>query len=385
MKKIKEPIIIVIIIVIVVSSLLLISRIFIPKWINKNEGSITYIMRGLYSEKKNSMDVMFMGNSQIYSGVNPMELWNDYGVSSYVYASPGQRSSTTYYMLKEALEYQHPKVIVMNVENLFYKTTGAKTAARKVFDNMRWDKVKVEAIMDKSYQNTPGDVISYMFPLLWYHFRYKELKLEDFNLSLAKIHHPYKGYSLHSEINPKVKDLDYMEVTDDKAEFNPKGQEYLEKIIDICNKENIKIVLVQVPAGDFWNYPMHKTMSEYAKQKNLTFIDMNLMLDELKFDWNTDTYDKGTHLNIYGSDKVTSFLGEYLTKNYALVNHKFDKNYSDWNTQYKDYLKGREEDINRTNKGIIKSSSNSFYNFNERGKNIHEKHRRNKVQYREKK
>ena len=47
---------------------------------------------------------------------------------------------------------------------------------------------------------------------------------------------------------------------------------------------------------------------EYAKDNSLTYIDMNLMLDELGIDWSLDSLDKGDHLNLSGAYKFQIIL-----------------------------------------------------------------------------
>jgi hypothetical protein len=46
-------------------------------------------------------------------------------------------------------------------------------------------------------------------------------------------------------------------------------------------------------------------------------------------------YNNG-HLNLWGSNKVTKHLGEFLREKYGLKDHKGDKDYEQWN---KDYLR----------------------------------------------
>ena len=58
-------------------------KVFIPKWITVKDNRITYIVKGFYEEPKNSLDVIFMGNSDVYRGISPITLWDEYGIASY--------------------------------------------------------------------------------------------------------------------------------------------------------------------------------------------------------------------------------------------------------------------------------------------------------------
>ena len=93
---------------------------------------------------------------------------------------------------------------------------------------------------------------------------------------------------------------------------------------------NIELILVEMPSADSWSLAKSNTMSEYADSKGVTFIDLNLHLDEMDFDWTKSTPDGGDHLNIYGAEKTTEFIGKYLNDNYNLPDRRNDEDYSIW-------------------------------------------------------
>lgn len=59
-------------------------------------------------------------------------------------------------------------------------------------------------------------------------------------------------------------------------------------------------------------------MQQYADEKGIAYLDLNEKVEELGLNWAEDTQDKGDHLNVYGAEKVTSYLGNYLEDNYEL-------------------------------------------------------------------
>ena len=50
----------------------------------------------------------------------------------------------------------------------------------------------------------------------------------------------------------------------------------------------------------------------FVCEYNLLYINMLDHQGEIGIDWNTDTYDAGLHLNVYGAEKVTAWLGKLL-------------------------------------------------------------------------
>ena len=61
---------------------------------------ITYVLReptlekinlmGFYAEEANSLDAVFIGSSTLRSSINPVELYKDFGITSYVIATSSQ-------------------------------------------------------------------------------------------------------------------------------------------------------------------------------------------------------------------------------------------------------------------------------------------------------
>jgi hypothetical protein len=52
------------------------------------------------------------------------------------------------------------------------------------------------------------------------------------------------------------------------------------------------------------------------------YIDFNVLKDEIGIDWSQDTGDAGDHINIYGCEKTTRYLIDYLNENYDLPDHR---------------------------------------------------------------
>lgn len=71
------------------------------------------------SQPKNSLDVLFLGDSEAYSGFVPMALWKDTGIASFVCASVDQKPYETEDFLREALKNQSPKVVVLEANVLY--------------------------------------------------------------------------------------------------------------------------------------------------------------------------------------------------------------------------------------------------------------------------
>ncbi len=319
--------------------LILVKPIFIPKWIDAEGNRMSYIIKGFYKEPKDSIDVLFTGNSDVYRAISPMEIYNLTGYTSYNFVAAGERMWIAYPMLEEALRFQKPKVVFFNVDELYFtsQTTGN---AHKVYDNMRFGLPLIKGVLDPNYENATK--LSHFFPIFAYHDRYKELTLDDFRYAYADYTDYLKGLDLVATVKPYESAEDYMEKSDDIKEIPQKNIEYLDAMRELCEKKGIELVLLQVPSSFEWSYPKHNAVNEYAEKYGLKFLDLNLVLDEMDFDWSTDTADEGEHMNIYGAEKVSKYIAHYLEENFSLTNHNGDAR---WDNHYLEYKRFKERVI----------------------------------------
>ena len=331
----------IIFIVIGIFILQLLNYIFVPKLIDEMDPATARI-RGFYNEKKNTIDALFLGNSEFSRGISPIKIWNEYGITSYNYGSSLQTMQVSYYKLKECLKYQTPQVVVMEVNSFFDEET-TEEAYRRVIDNWRLDDVKIATIFNKDIQL--DNKISYVFPILRYHSRWNELKDNDFKSSKEKYKSvSYKGMPMIVKKNGYTGNKNYMENRNKKAIIPEQNLVYIEKIIDLCQKKNIKIIMTELPSPIVWSLDKNISVTEFANEHNIQFIDFNLMEKEIELNWSDDTYDKGGHLNVYGAEKVSNYIGKVLSEEYNLPDHRNDKKIADdWNETAKRYEKRKAQ------------------------------------------
>lgn len=78
----------------------------------KEEKQLQRIQNQVNEQSKRKIDdelsVIAIGNSNLYSGFNPLQLWHEYKITSFVAAEPRQDPNRAYYILKNVLEFQHP-------------------------------------------------------------------------------------------------------------------------------------------------------------------------------------------------------------------------------------------------------------------------------------
>lgn len=332
MKKISKEIIIKVIcfLLIFIFLVYVISKIFVPKWITAEDNRMTYIIKGFYEEPKNSLDVVFMGNSDVYRGISPIVLWDEYGIASYNFVSSGQRMWTAYYLMVECLKYQKPDLIVLNMDSAFNESSSSESNYRKVFDNMKLSKNKINAITDSSFRNSKKEMLTYILPLARFHSRWNELKDYDFQDAFKSEKYDFKGMDLCVDVKSYNFDNEYMKKDHSEEKIGSKCSKYLEKMVKLCKDNNIELLLIEIPSAESWSYDLSNKTQEFADKHDLKFIDMNLNYKDFGFDWKTDTPDGGDHLNVYGAEKVSKYIGKIIQEEYNIPNRKNDENYKSW-------------------------------------------------------
>ena len=82
---------------------------------------------------------MFFGNSHAHCTVDHGLLWNNYGIAGYTLSAGSQQLDSTYYFVKEAIEVQKPKVVVVEVYGALWEEISnlEETVYRNTL-GMRW-------------------------------------------------------------------------------------------------------------------------------------------------------------------------------------------------------------------------------------------------------
>ncbi len=321
------------------------SKIFVPKWMNSDNNYEKQIVDGFYDQKRNTIDVMFVGNSDMYDGVSPMELWGMYGIAGYNYSHPSSRTWTDYYSIKMILERQKPKYIFLGADSFFTVERPRNGDNAKPTTSMRMSKAKVKMLMDKNTHPSIRTKISYIFPIIRFHSRYNDLTKDDFKYAFKSAYMPTKGFVITTKIKP-LKNTDYMNKKKKVEKIPRKNRKYLDMIVELCKKNNVKLVFLETPSADSWNHKRHDAVEKYAQDNDVLFFDMNYYIDEIGLDWKTDSKDGGNHLNLYGAIKVSDYIAEYIHENLEIPDRRSDKKYKNWHKEYKEYTKLKEENLN---------------------------------------
>lgn len=308
--------------------ILYVNNLFHPKAYYIHDWPTTNTFEDFYALEKDSVDVLMFGSSHVVSALNPLTMYYYNGIASYNMGSEQQSTLVTYYWLKEALKYQSPKVVILDTYT-FYKYNDfyiyndmncTEPAVRTAMDSMRISPLKWQAAQDIVRYDPTQDALSYLLLNIRYHTRWTELKENDYIEDEMAKHGGMKGYTLITGNNPEYGSYvpfsaAYAE-TVEPDEMVPIAQEYLDKIVDLCNEEGIQLIFVTTPYAE--NPARYKSNKAYADAKGIPYYDFDeeVIYNSIGYNAAEDLMD---HLNYKGAEKVSIYLANLLANEYGIT------------------------------------------------------------------
>ncbi len=295
------------------------SAVFTPKRDDEPEGMSNNILYPYRGEEKDTLDIIFIGNSDVARGINPIYIWDNYKITSCTSGPPAVNYKTVFKHIKDACKNQSPKVIVLEVDCLF----GASNKYYKLI-NEEYEKKKSKA---PSLGEMPAELdeqivsgLAFYWPIMKYHERWKELSAEDFTNLQGRFKYSAKGYMYTNEVTPFKYGNEYMsDKTDAATEISGEKRSGIDEIVSFCKERGITLTLLSIPSGSSWSVKKHNAIEGLARELGLDFVDYNFSPELLdSFSWETDTKDGGNHMNYSGATKVTAAYSAHLVKLLAL-------------------------------------------------------------------
>lgn len=330
---------------------------FIPRTGTTEDGMESRISKAYRGEPRDSIDTVFIGNSDIYRAISPVDLFHQTGITSAIAGRPNKQLSEVPGDIRDILRYQNPKTIVLETDCMF---SGTNPGFKKGISPLEAEAAKVDVAGQAPSKATNADVaaqapskatnadvagqapskaanapqqnifdkckallqegdsaflaaLNYKFPLVKYHDNWKHLKLTTFLQPRGKYHFSNKGMAYANTVKAYPFGNEYMQLSGGKhAMLSEEKLDQFQKIYDLCDRNGIRLVLLTVPSANTWNKGKSDTVKQLAKKYDLTYYDYNRQLPT-GFDWATDSKDGGNHLNYAGASAVTKDLAKKLT------------------------------------------------------------------------
>lgn len=276
----------------------------------------TEMWQEFYKLEKNSLDVVFLGNSHVYNGINPAVLYGETGLKGFDMSTSNQDLFVSYHLFKEMLKTQSPSVVVLDTYALHLDLTDKEESLRSTyykmaFDDMRLSSNKIEAVREWQKEKDDIDLIERLFPIFEYHSRWEELNDADFDAEALRSVNLGYAYSFKTCEGSEFKGYDHY---DEPVEPQYRYREWLDKIIKLAADNDIELILVLLPDMTVSSGAAAAT-GQIADENGLTFIDYNeaLRLNPIDIVPSREMRDIH-HMNAFGAVKLTKALAKDLTE-----------------------------------------------------------------------
>ena len=294
--------------------------------------------------KDNNVDIILLGNSHLYSGINPKNLSATLGLNAFILASPGTNMADTYYSLKEALKLSNPELIIIETYGI---NDSDPYSLEKGSLSEQFKSFYARKDLATKLTSTPFLFSSDNYLYAWSNtLRNHDFLFKD-SLQLAK---NIKLINDETEVNKKLnlgrfvrfktglekdvlKKYDSLGAPVDGLDYtyNTYAEQYLHKIVDLCKLKEIPMLFLTLPM-------YHKHVSNYESwQKNIgyllgkspnSWLNMQSPYDSTLFTpmCFENTYKKNQHMSYNGSLIATYKLADYIKNkmNLSLVNRSKD-------------------------------------------------------------
>ena len=330
----KSIVIKIVLFLIVISSLLL----TIDSYFLDSTNASVNSFNSLYEADKNSVDIVFIGNSHLSKGINTNIIDAKCNVNSLKVHAGGIQIAQIYYNLLEILKYQSPKVVGLelfplvhsdNISNKLFNSKNkmlSKGMKGEYFKRFGIPKYKEIKLID------PKNNWYHMFNFFRFHENWTNLEsvsksLQNrFSVSAKELNYNHNKILWHLNSSSIEGYKKRMFIKKD-IYFSEAEKIYLKKIIVLSDEYNFDLLLFTIPIYEEYYNKVKDSIDNtslkiynYAKEyKEIKFYDINKELGGLSATYIMgEKVSENQHLNYKGMIKTSNLLADFINKEYNL-------------------------------------------------------------------
>ena len=285
-------------------------------------------IRGFYLEPQDSLDVVMLGASELYTGFSSPLAWQQYGFTSYPLAVSSMPSCLYDSMLTETMRRQTPKVVVVEINGFLYdfNQDETDTGLHKWLDNIPMSRNKAQTIADCVPKDQQS---SYFFRMEKYHDTWIEPDVWG-GAAKDQLTMRRTGYSLTKsfEVIPKVETGERQVKS---LELSAENEQTLRDFCERAKQLGVENVLfVRFPHRTVLSNPsVLSQLADIVREYGYGFLNCDEQMDSIGLELDGDFCDN-EHMNVFGMEKFTAWFGQYLSEQYDLTAAHSDKVTAEW-------------------------------------------------------
>jgi hypothetical protein len=137
------------------------------------------VVLGFYQQEENSLNVVFVGGSNVHEFWNTMAAWNDYGIASYDYSVSAMAAGSIISAIEEVKKTQTPELVVVDARKFLdsYMDYDFDMPFRNAFDSQD---ISLDRFLGVHYVQrvcglTYSEALSEYLDIIYYHDNYEAL------------------------------------------------------------------------------------------------------------------------------------------------------------------------------------------------------------------
>ena len=291
----------------------LLSQRYLFYFSNSNEERILRF----YQEERDSLDVVFLGASDVFAGFAPALAYEEYGFTSYMYTIDSNRGGLLPYQAEEVLKRQSPQYIIVEINAFLYDRPVEKEQLSVFVENIPLSLNKIEAV----WRFKENDRLLSFFPFVIHHGNWSdgEELLEHLNWRLFAANTPslLKGTLTRTKVDNQLPED--IEVPAEERAIMTVADDDLDEFLRYCQKKNLdNVVFVRFPhkMSDM-QAECVELIKDRVQEYGYPFLNLENHKEDMGLDILQDYYNP-EHLNIYGQKKLTTYLGKLLLEDYQV-------------------------------------------------------------------
>lgn len=336
-------------------------------------------VEGFYCEQKDSIDVVFIGASEVYSDYSPVYAYERYGYTSYNYSIEDNPLELYKWELDEVFAHQDPKLVVIELtaatsdRDLSQKVETFDATLRKISDSVPLSSSKYSLVNEFGKKN---HLESYYYPPIMYHGAIPKRDLAKEIIGFHNRGYSYlKGAVTHTNSRKCSKeDLINIDGDDTKQTISQNQEEKLVDLLNYCKIKKYNVLFTRFPhrvesKEKYLRYCEGNYIADIVKNNGFDYLECENVLEGIGIDRIEDFAD-GEHLRADGSKLFTEYIGNILRTQYGISKTELTENckkrwdncikYIDGFYNFYDSVKNQNEDkFLYENNNLIKTIESS--------------------------
>ena len=312
--------------------------------------------RDYAAEPADTVDVVFIGNSQLYWGVSPMALYNEAGITSYNMSGNMFQQTTTLQQLKTLLTLNTPpKVVVFTPVALLSYLTATNGEMAEVYYSLIQHQPTEERkreIYDAMQAECDGqaDVMPYVIPLLGFHSHWSNISANNFRSEQyfeERNEGFLKGQWIYLDIG-FIRGIVKEEPTQtEPVELKEAAIKGFREFFALCEENGITPVALILPRYDgFYKGTPVETVIQWLDEEGILTFDYQDEVSQEEMGWSHSRhFIDSKHLNFMGSLHLATDLAYRLRDELDLADHRGEEGYESWDADVTAFFDAYREPI----------------------------------------